>query len=857
MAAEKQVNCSVGLPLHRAKYVFGEKIWYCPSDMFDEVRDVKDQIRIIFFTTEHEVSKGQTERQVLGYYFYPEYKGKAVFDRLSRSFVHSETGGYDVVSGEDGEVVRFDRYIKLPYLESIHGQRIWRFDNSEAIKILQVAQEVHLRTEDPHRVQRTVSYIHTVLSDLEEKEILVSPDISQEYEALSPWLREKLDECQVSELPATRGFIRKLIARAQERRNPDYYLQAAKLQVHNGDYKFVITLANYCLECGFSELRTERWDSAFRSFLEAASLYQSDPMITETGWKREQRLRSLHLAIQAVTSRVLESSGYTLSESTCLDAVGGDALEVLKRQLPTHKIREFIRESYYVRMAIHLLNSDQIRDFLQFYENAPEKIEFPQWMTLRYYGAKAKELGKKAHARSEDFAQAAEYRKRAANLVAQSEGEESAAYLEEMIDYHKYCALARNLNGDLADFESHIDKAIELAESLKDGPEATEYHHQNFHFLTGMKYGEMARHEPDPEIQADYHFRAFKAYSQVESAVTEGRSVFHQLMGYQSLLRSKLGKAPEDFAQASQVCQKALTQLWDKGRVGELRRIDPLTYRAVFEALCFLTADQLSAERWYRANRFHERVQTESLEESARKVWNLVYGTRLIEKSGVTLEEVITRLRATVRSAICQLLERKAVSETELYDDWVAIRLEDEQQERKKRILSLLRQRKLTTEDMEIECKEFLYSPNYKDRRIIPSLHEAVIFFLNSRDGGQIIIGVEDGTFEVKGIERDFQRFGESEAEIKDAIINHIRDKVQEGLTLPSITVSFEPVEPDKRVIYIDVPPGDYMRSLYKNNQGIAFIRMDGSKRTIKNALEQDEFAQQRRECKGPWAVRD
>jgi len=558
-----------------------------------------------------------------------------------------------------------------------------------------------------------------------------------------------------------------------------------------------------------------------------------------------------------MTSKALETSAYTLSESSCQDIVEDQVLVALKKQLPVHKIKDFIRESYYVRMAMHLLDNRPMEDFLQFYDDAPAGIEFPQWMILRYYREKARELSKKVHASAEDFVQAAEYRRLAADLLAESEGEESIGYLEEMVDYNKFRALSCNLSGDLSGFKFHIEKAIDLAQGLRESPDATELHHQNYHFLMGMRFGELARHETDPEREAGFHFDASEAYSQVKSVVAEGRAVFHRLMGYQASLRSKLGKAPEDFEQAAQVCREALTELWDKGRVEALEKIDQLNYRAVFEALCFLTTDQLSDERWYRANRFHERVQTEGLGEPARKVWNLVYGTRLIEKSGVTLGEVMTSLKATVRSAIYQLLEREAVSETELYDDLVAIQVEDEKQERKKRILSLLRQRKLTVEDLDVECKEFLYDPDHGVRQIISSFHEAVISFLNSLKGGQIIIGVEDGTFEVKGIERDLQRADGSEAEIKDAIMSHIRDKVQEGLPLSSITVSFEMVELDKRVIYIDVPAGDYMGSLYKNKQGVAFIRMDGSKKTIRNALELDEYAKQRRESRGPWAVRE
>ena len=787
------------------------------------------------------------ETQVLGYYSYPEHKGKAVFDRISRSFVHSEAGSHDVISGEAGEVVHFVRYVKIPYLESKRGRRVWQFDDSDAVKILQAAQETHLRAEDSRRVQGIVSSIQAVLSDIEEKEDFVSPDISQEYEGLSPWLRDRLDSCEVGELPVSRGLIRRLIALAQEKKNPDHYLQAAKLQTQDGDYKFVITLANYCLDVGYKALNERHWRDAFDSFLEAARLYQRDPMITEAGWKHDQRLRSLRLAIQAATSGVLDSHKYSLSHTICLDAVEREVATPLQRQLPIHKIREFIRESYYIQMATHLLDIGQQSDFLQFYEDAPDQTVFPQWMELRYYREKSRESEKKAQARSEDFFHAAEYRKMAANLLSESEGDENIGYREEMVDYHKCLALAHLLSGEVANFDSHIDDAIQFAEQLKEDPQATGLHHENSYFLGGVKYGGLARYETDPDTAAEYYFRASQAYGQVHSTVAQGRSTFHQLMGYQSRVRAKLGKAPEDFAEAASVCREALAELWGKGRIEVLRKTDLLTYRALFESLCLLTTEHLSPERWYQASRLHERIQAENLDESARWIWNLAYGTRLIEGGGVTLGEVTSHLRAVVRSAICQLLERKAISETEMYDDLVAIQLADGQLERRKHILSLLRQQRLSTEGLEVECKEFFYDPNCTQNRVISSLHEAAIFFLNSPKGGQIIIGVEDGTFEVRGIEKDLQRLDGSEARLKDAVLDHIRNMVQEGLPLPSITISIERVEGDEKVIYIDVPPGDYQGSLYKNNKGIAFIRMDGSKRTVKSVLEQDELAQQRR----------
>jgi hypothetical protein len=603
-------------------------------------------------------------------------------------------------------------------------------------------------------------------------------------------------------------------------------------------------------------LDERRWDAAFDGFLEAADLYQRDPMITETGWKRDQRLRSLRLAIQAATSGVLDSNEYSLSEEICLEAVERKIAANLRRQLPRHQIKTFIRESYYIQMATHLLHSGQQRDFLQFYEDAPDQVMFPQWMELRYYREKSRDCEKGAQV-PEDFSRAAEYRKMAAELLAESEGDESIGYREEMVDYHKCLALASQRIGEIADFDSHMESAIQLALGLKEDPEATELHHENYHFLRGMKYGELARHETSPDSEAEYYFLASESYDQVRSAVARGRSAFHKLMGYQSQVRARLGKTSEDFKQAASVCNEALDEFWGKGRVEALRTPDVLTYRALFESICLLTTDRLSPERWYQAGRFHERVQAESLEESARWIWNLAYGTRLIERSGVTLGEVTSNLRAAVRSAICQLLERRAVSETEIYDDLVAIDLAGEKLERKKYILSLLRQRRLHTEDTEVECKQFFYDPNYTQNRVISSLHEAAIGFLNSLRGGQIIIGVEDDTFEVTGIEADLQRLGGSESMLKDAVLNHIENMVQDGLPLPSISVSIEAVSDDDQVVYIDVPPGDYQRSLYRNNKGVAFIRMDGSKKTVKNALEQDTLAQQRRESKGAWAVRD
>jgi len=853
----RDVNCSVSLPLHLAKSVFAGKVWYCPSEMFDEISDTRDRVRIIFFVALHEVDDERTEGQVLGYYFYPEHKGKAVFDGISRSFVHSETGSHEVISGEEGEVVRFTKYIKIPFLESKRGHRIWQFDDSDAIKILQAAQETHLRAEeDPQRVQSIVNSLQLVLADIEEKKDRVSPDLSQEYEALSPWLRGKVEECQVSGFPPTGGVVRKLIALAKERGNPDYYLQAAKLQIRGGDYKFVITLANYSSALAYRDLNEGRWDNAFERFLEAASLYQRDPMITETGWKRSQRIRILRFAVQAATNGVLDSNGYSLSEPMCLEAVEKKVAHRLKSQLPSHQIRQLICDSYYVEMAMYLLNTGRRSEFLQFFEEGSDQIEFPDWMKLRYYREKSRELTKKHHVGPEGFVQAAEYRRKAAELLKQSDGKESVGFREEMVDYHRCMALAHISRGEIADFDSHIDAAIQLAAELREDPDATVRQEENLHFLRGVKHGGLARHETDPGVAAQHHFEAAEAYGQVQSPVAAERSAFNRLKGYQLRVRSVLGKTPENFEEAASVCREAVSELWDKGGTDALRSPDMLSYRALFESICLLTTDCLSVDLWSRSSRFHERVQAGNVKQSARWIWNLAYGTRLIESSGVTLGEVVVHLRGAVRSAICQLLERETVSEDELYDDLVAIQLDHEQRDKKKRVLSMLRQRRLSAEGLEIECKEFLYNPSAVNPRIISSLHEAVIEFLNSPNGGLIIVGVEDDSFDVKGVDRDLQRFGGSEGELKDAIINHIRGKLQPGLPLPNITVSFEQIDGDRRVIIIDVPHGAYLVSLYRDIKGVAFIRMDGSKKTIRNALEQDELASQRRQSKGPWAPR-
>jgi len=857
MAVRKGINVSVGLPYRIASSTLGTKIWYSPSETFDEIRDVKDRIRIVFFATQREIEVTKKETQVVGYFYYPEHKGKAVRDDIAGGFVRSDIGAYDVMSGEEGDVVRFDRYVRLPYLRTKRGRTIWQFDDSDTAEILRVALETHMDSEDSQGVQGIVSSIQAVLSELEEMEPPVSPEISREYESLSPWLRERLDQCQVAGFAARKEVVRQLIARAQERRNPEYYLQAAKLQIQEGDYKFVITLANYCTSLGYQQLSDKDWEAAFGSFLQAAHLYQLDPMITESGWKHDQRLRSLKLAIQAATCSVLDSHEYLLPAGICVDAVKGRVLEGgLKKQLPTHLIAQYVRDSYYVEMAVHLLNADQLVEFVHFHEEAPDEVEYPQWLTLRYYREKSRELGR-GHDRSATvFGEAARFRKMAADLLAETEGKESTASLEELVDYHKLSALGGRLNGDLAGFEAHIDDAIALARSLTDRPEATEHHRENVDFLVGVKYGELARHQSRPRWSAGMHFRASRAYGRVNSQVAARRAAFHKLMAYQSLMLSKLGKDPEDFHKASLICRRAIAELWEAGMVELLDRINPLNYRAVFEAVCLMAADRLSPDQWHRVHRIHERIQTERVQDSARSAWNLVYATRLIEGSGVTLTDVVSRLHAAVRSAVCQLIERETVSEVELYDDLIAVEVRGPQDERRKRMLSLLRQGRLA-EDLEVEFKEFLYAPGRKDRQIIEGLHEAAISFLNSATGGHVIIGVQDVTLSVTGVHEALERFGHTEAELKDSILDHIRNKIQEGLPLPTITVTFEDVSDGRRIVFVDVPPGDYSGSLYRNTNGVAFVRMDGSTRAVRNALEQDELAQQKRERKGPWAPID
>ena len=173
MAVKKRINVSVGLPYRIGSSTLGTKTWYSPSESFDEIRDVKDRIRIVFFVTQHEIEVTKKEAQVLGYFYYPEHKGKAVRDDIAGGFVRSDIGAYDVMSGEEGDVVRFDRYVKLPYLQTKRGRTIWQFDDPDAVEILRVALETHMDSEDSQGVQGIVNSIQAVLSELEEKEPLV------------------------------------------------------------------------------------------------------------------------------------------------------------------------------------------------------------------------------------------------------------------------------------------------------------------------------------------------------------------------------------------------------------------------------------------------------------------------------------------------------------------------------------------------------------------------------------------------------------------------------------------------------------------------------------------------------------
>ncbi len=844
-------------PEHQTR-VFSDRKWYTRSHYLDELPSV-DNVLLIFFYIAIGVEK--TKRLVVGYFALPKHTGTAVRDKIDGRFIQAEGGDFSSMSADEGFAVEFLSHIELPYLESKRGDVLWQIDNKDSLKILESARHAHLDSEDPEAV-KVVNGIEMMIEDLTTETDAPTP-IPAEFEAelnrLPRWLRKELEQCEIESLPQNQEFIKTLVAQSKE--NPRYRLQAAALQIRQNDYKYILSLANYCYSRAFQLLDESKYEHAAQCFLDAADMYQRDPMITETGWKIEKRVECVRRSIEARVKQSQEEHQY----SAAVEQIQRETLAKLgavRKYLPHDEIDKRIRVAYYVSLGNRLLEQDDTEAFLELLEAAVAtdiRDELPKRLIARYYERLSDKFSKKPSPSLEDLEEATAYKLKALQIEEQLYEQKQSdnalmVVLEVKVDYHKLCAYVASRKRDLASFVESIDEAITNAEKVN-SRFPSEDRETNVHFLRGIKFSELAKCYEEVADKSKYHQKACDEYRYIAAREGQRRFVRHQMWHCFYELRRLVGAPGSDFETVRSSSEEALRHEW----------ATPL------------------GEQWLRTNTlqehkglhisiaaFHEDVQTSELDvlkqtiramelhgarDQVRRIANLIYGIQLIRANGLTHERFVGDAVRSIELAIRQLLEGDSISPETLIDD---LQIETERTEKEKtetEILSKIRRRKLA-EDFNFECKQSVCSPRSKGPVFVDGLHETVTAFLNSHSGGQLIIGVEDSTFEILGIERDIEKYSNSRDSFKQAILGHVSDSLHptQSSYIGPITITF-PEVCGQTLLLMEVKPGAYKQGLYVDKEGTACIRKDARLQRITSPTEKDELARQRREGEGMWST--
>jgi len=856
-ASVANVNLVVGINWRDYDKIISERIWYTRA--IAELDVIKDAIRLVFFYTVHEINE-RNERLLVGCFAFPKYAGTAVRDPIEKKFIFSQDGNYGAMSADEDFAIKFPLSVKLPYLSSKTGERLWRVSDEEALGMLRSIYDIQLRSEDA-TTQDVLNIIELLVDELEtatEVSIPVPPEIEAELTRIPDWLLEELNQCETAELPQNQSFIKSLLGRSGK--NPLYNLQAAALQIGLGDYKFLLSLANYCFLQGYALQRESSYEEAARYFLEAANLYQRDPMITGSGWKQQKRSECVTKYIEAHVEFVLEANAHALSYQETETAISA-RIGVIRKYLPPAEIQRRIHVAYYASMGWFLYNSNHDA-FLELISGIEGDIgdELPPELLAIYYDLLADQFAKKKGPCSNDFVQAANYKHQSLQIYKRLLDERQSdrariGFLERSVDYYKLNALASSCDGDIDSFVKYIDTAIGFAEEINE-EYPTEHRELNIHFLKGMKLGELTGHTEDIAEKAEFHLRASDEYSNITSFEGQKRYIFHQLLYYFYRLRHLIGTTDQDFGAAMLLSQEALEADWAKSIGSRYIQKYTLDVQKCLHLSIATFGSEASTQELEKLLYVAQTMEAREIKPSVRKIAQLVYGIQLIRLCGVNDERIIGETVRAIRSAICQLLESDTISADDIYDE---LQMEKEklvEEETEQEILSKLRRRKLE-EDFSVEAKEFLCDPTCARPKILTSIHQTVIAFLNSPHGGNIFVGVEDDTYTPVGVDTDLGRYGESRDKLKQAILSHIQDNLPQTLHrfMPGITISF-PVVKGHTLAWIKVPPGTYELGLYVDNDGVAFIRKDGRLQRISDSVEKDEFAQQKREKRGIWSIR-
>ncbi|UCE28083.1 MAG: hypothetical protein JSW52_04860 [Candidatus Coatesbacteria bacterium] len=522
---DEKKKCEEGFFCCYFSELYSEYHYFCHRDIWRRfIKPHENGLDLILFC----YLSGNKELVASGF-FGDIASGSAYRDINAGRFVKDVEGDYRYIVGAQDGSVRFPYDILLPKLNSISPAGFIRtVSDEEMISVLKKARSVIERIEnsaDAEAVKRIDGAIDVISETVRaaapyRREGAVSVE-------LADWLRELFDDTE--EIPVTdlKTQVSELQDRAATTEDPRHFLVASKLQFRNGDYKYVLSLANFCYFYGHKLKKGQDYGGAKRAFAEAVKLYLLDPV--EKNWKKDYIEKCVGEFLKLTAFDVADEYGEEQSFEDFF-TVMTDKVGLLEDHIPIEDLGRRIEIQYYSSRLERFWDRGDTEGYIAFFTGnvagRPFEDSIKQALAARYYQLLAKDLEQQGT--DDTLTKAAEYRRVAANKQRnRSDGSFTVSAHEDLIEMNKDLALVAYRQGDISKFLERIDEAIDTARRVYES-EPTRRRRENVYFLEGLKYRNLAKKSDVPagaEVAGGQTARAHTAIEGFKTGVIDERII--------------------------------------------------------------------------------------------------------------------------------------------------------------------------------------------------------------------------------------------------------------------------------------------------------------------------------------------
>jgi hypothetical protein len=490
---EEKKKCEEGLFCCYFSELYTEYHYFCHRDIWRRfIKPHEDNLELVLFCY-----LSDKKELVASGFFGGISSGPAYRDINVGRFVKDVDGDYRYISGGRRESIRFPYDILLPKLNSISPAGFIRtVSDDEMVSVLKKAGSVVDRIGNESD-KATVGSINGAIDAISLSLTSSSPGkTGRELPSdLASWLRELLENTEDVPVTDLKVQVSELQDKAAASENPYYFLIASKLQFLHGDYKYVLSLANFCYFHGHKLKKEKDLAGAKRSFIEAIKLYLLDPV--EKKWKKDYINKCVGEFLKLTALEIVGEHGGD-QDFRDFFSVMSEKVGALEKYISIEDLGRRIELQYYASKLERFWDQGDTEGYISFFgENVkgrPCESDIKPVLVARYYQLLAK--AREQQGTCEALLEGAEYRRVAAEKQRnRNDGSYSVSAYEDLIEMNKDIALVAFQEGDTARFLENIDKAIDTARNVYEA-EPTRRRRENIYFLEGLKYRNLAK-KPD------------------------------------------------------------------------------------------------------------------------------------------------------------------------------------------------------------------------------------------------------------------------------------------------------------------------------------------------------------------------